>query len=42
VPVGIDDRSVLDRNDWVVGNALMTVVQLAGLLLVLGGRQAGR
>jgi hypothetical protein len=35
IPVGITDRSVLDSNDWVTGNALMAVIQLAGLLLVL-------
>jgi hypothetical protein len=36
VPLGIDDRSVLVRNDWVAGNAVMAVVQLTGLLVVLG------
>jgi hypothetical protein len=36
IPVGVTDRSVLDSNDWVAGNALMAVLQLAGLLLVLG------
>lgn len=36
VPLGIDDRSVLDSSDWVAGNALMAVLQLVGLLLVLG------
>jgi hypothetical protein len=35
LPVGISDRSVLDSGGWVAGNALMTVLQLAGLLLVL-------
>ncbi|HEU0040854.1 MAG TPA: hypothetical protein VFQ15_00755 [Jiangellaceae bacterium] len=35
VPVGVTDRSVLDSNDWVAANALMAVIQLAGLLLVL-------
>jgi hypothetical protein len=35
VPVGVTDRSVFDRNEWVAGNALMAVLQLAGLLLVL-------
>jgi hypothetical protein len=36
IPVGVTDRSVLDSNDWVAENALMAVVELAGLLLVLG------
>jgi hypothetical protein len=36
VPVGIADRSVLDSSGWVAANALMAVVELAGLLLVLG------
>ena len=36
VPVGIADRSVLDSGGWVAANALMAVVELAGLLLVLG------
>lgn len=36
VAVGIEDRSVLDSSDWVAGNALMAVLQLAGLLLVVG------
>jgi len=35
VPVGISDRSVLDSSGWVAGNALMAVIELAGLLLVL-------
>ena len=35
VPLGITDRSVLDSGGWVAGNAVMAVVQLAGLLLVL-------
>ena len=35
LPVGVTDRSVFDRNEWVAGNALMAVLQLAGLLLVL-------
>jgi hypothetical protein len=35
VPLGLSDRSVLDDNGWVAGNALMAVIQLAGLLLVL-------
>jgi len=35
VPVGISDRSVLDSGGWVAANALMAVIQLAGLLLVL-------
>lgn len=35
MPVGISDRSVLDSNGWVAANALMAVVELAGLLLVL-------
>ena len=35
MPVGITDRSLLDSNGWVAANALMAVVQLAGLLLVL-------
>jgi hypothetical protein len=35
VPVGITDRSVLDDNAWVASNALMGVIQLAGLALVL-------
>jgi hypothetical protein len=34
-PVGLTDRSVLDSNAWVAGNALMAMVQLTGLLLVL-------
>lgn len=36
VTVGIVDRSVLDSSGWVAANALMAVVELAGLLLVLG------
>ena len=36
MPVGIADRSLLDDPAWVAGNALMGVIQLAGLLLVLG------
>jgi hypothetical protein len=35
MPVGITDRSVLHSNGWAAGNALMAVIQLAGLLLVL-------
>ena len=35
VPVGITDRSVLGSRGWVAGNALMAVIELAGLLLVL-------
>ena len=35
VPLGIDDRSVLDESAWVVGNAVMAVIQFLGLLLVL-------
>lgn len=35
VPVGIADRSLLDSSGWVAGNAVMAVIQLAGLLLVL-------
>ena len=35
LPVGIADRSVLDSNGWVAGNAVMAVIELAGLLLVL-------
>src|SRR5690349_5872101 len=35
VPVGITDRSLLHSNGWVAGNAVMAVLQLAGLLLVL-------
>jgi hypothetical protein len=35
VPLGISDRSVLHGSGWVAGNALMAVIQLAGLLLVL-------
>ncbi len=35
MPVGIADRSVLHSSGWVAGNALMAVIQLAGLLLVL-------
>jgi hypothetical protein len=27
IPVGITDRSVLDSNDWVAGNALMAVIR---------------
>jgi hypothetical protein len=34
-PVGITDRSQLDSNDWVVGNAVMAAVQLAAVVLVL-------
>jgi len=36
MPVGIADPSLLDDPGWVAGNALMGVIQLAGLLLVLG------
>ena len=36
VPVGIADRSLLDDPGWAAGNALMGVIQLFGLLLVLG------
>jgi hypothetical protein len=35
VPVGITDRSVLDSRGWAAANALMAVIELAGLLLVL-------
>jgi hypothetical protein len=35
VPVGVTDRSMLDSDEWVAGNALMALLQLAGLLLVL-------
>lgn len=35
IPVGITDRSVLHESGWVAGNALMAVIELAGLLLVL-------
>jgi len=35
VPVGIADRSVLHSNGWVAANAVMAMVELAGLLLVL-------
>ena len=35
LPVGITDRSVLDSRGWVAANALMAVIELAGLLLVL-------
>jgi hypothetical protein len=35
IPVGITDRSVLDSSGWVAGNAVMAVIELAGLLLVL-------
>jgi hypothetical protein len=35
MPVGITDRSLLDSKGWVAENALMAVIQLAGLLLVL-------
>lgn len=34
-PVGLTDRSLLHSSGWVSSNALMAVVQLAGLLLVL-------
>jgi hypothetical protein len=35
IAVGITDRSVLDSSGWMAGNAMMAVVQLAGLVLVL-------
>lgn len=35
MPVGIADRSVLHSHGWAAGNALMAVIELAGLLLVL-------
>ncbi len=35
MPVGITDRSLLDSKGRVAENALMAVIQLAGLLLVL-------
>lgn len=35
LPLGISDRSLLDSKDWVAGNALMALIELAGLLLVL-------
>jgi hypothetical protein len=35
VPVGVTDRSVFDRNDWMASNAFMAVLQVAGVLLVL-------
>lgn len=35
IPVGIADRSVLDSDGWVAANAVMAVIQLAGLVLVL-------
>lgn len=35
IPVGISDRSVLNSNGWMAGNALMAVIELTGLLLVL-------
>jgi len=35
MPVGITDRSVLHSKGWMAANAVMAVVELAGLLLVL-------
>ncbi len=35
MPIGIADRSVLHSSGWEAANALMAVIQLAGLLLVL-------
>jgi hypothetical protein len=35
VPLGITDRSMLDRSGWMAENALMAVIQLIGLALVL-------
>jgi hypothetical protein len=35
MPMGLTDRSVLHSNGWVAGNALMAVIQLAGLVLAL-------
>lgn len=35
IPVGVTDASVLDSGEWVAANALMAVLQLAGLALVL-------
>jgi len=35
IPVGITDRSVLDSSGWMASNAVMAVIELAGLLLVL-------
>ena len=35
IAIGINDRSVLHSNGWVAGNALMAVIDLAGLVLVL-------
>lgn len=35
IPVGVTDTSVLDSGEWVAANALMAVLQLAGLALVL-------
>jgi hypothetical protein len=34
LPLGITDRSLLDSNDWVAGNALMALIELSALLLV--------
>jgi hypothetical protein len=35
LPVGVTDRSQLHSNEWVAGNAVMAVVQLAAVALVL-------
>lgn len=35
MPVGVTDRSLLHSSGWVAENAVMAVIQLAGLLLVL-------
>ena len=35
LPVGVTDRSQLHSNEWVGGNAVMAVVQLAAVVLVL-------
>ena len=35
LPVGVTDRSQLHSTEWVAGNALMAVVQLAAVVLVL-------
>ena len=36
VPVGLADRSVLERHDWVAANAVMALVQLVAVVLAIG------